>query len=281
MDTILRLMQPAIAADLGVTVVVENRAGASGAIGTAALARAPADGSTWGLVFDSHVINPALMPDLGFDPVRDLVAVMLVATAPMVIATPQERPWGDLPALLAAARARPETITYGTVGVGSLAHLCMTLLQERTGARLVHVPYRGGGPMSAAAAAGEIDLAVSSPAGGIRGLLRSRLRILAQTGAERSPQFPEVPTLAEAGVTGIDARAFWAMMGRAGVPAEAIARFHAACRQALAQAETRERMASGLAVDVIGSSPEECDAFLRRQAAVWAEVIRTNAIRLQ
>ncbi|WP_186374311.1 tripartite tricarboxylate transporter substrate-binding protein [Roseomonas gilardii] len=144
---------------------MENRGGAGGAIGTAAAARAAPDGQTFLLVFDSHVVNPALMPNPGYDARQDFAPVMLLGSAPMLLATPKARPWQNLSELLAAAQAKPDTLTYGTIGSGSLAHLTMTLLQERMGVRLVHVPYRGGGPLSTAAASGEVDLVVATNAG--------------------------------------------------------------------------------------------------------------------
>ena len=188
-DTISRLLQPTLSAELGVPVVIENRPGASGAIGTAALARSPADGQTWAMVFDTHAVNPALIPNLGFDTKRDLSTVMLLGTSPMLITTHNSRPWRNLQDVVAAAKARPDTLTYGSIGNGSLAHLTMSLMQQRGEFRVVHVPYRGGGPMSAAAAAGELDMPMATNAG-LGGQVGVTLRPLAQTGGRRSPLFP-------------------------------------------------------------------------------------------
>jgi tripartite-type tricarboxylate transporter receptor subunit TctC len=261
-----------------VPVVIENRPGASGAIGTAALARAPADGNTWAMVFDTHAVNPALIPTLGFDTKRDLAPVMLVGTAPMLITTHNSRPWRTLPEVIAAAKARPDTLTYGSIGNGSLAHLTMSLMQTAGGFRVVHVPYRGGGPMSAAAAAGELDMPMATNAG-LGGQVNVTLRPLAQTGARRSALFPDLPTVAESGVPGIDALAWWAVIGRAGVPAPVQARFHAALAKALAVPEVRARLSGPLGVDVVGSSPEAFGSFLDAQMDTWARVVRDHNIR--
>ncbi|BDG72733.1 tripartite tricarboxylate transporter substrate binding protein [Roseomonas fluvialis] len=277
-DTISRLLQPHLSADLGVPVVIENRPGASGAIGTAALARAPADGNTWAMVFDTHAVNPALISTLGFDTKRDLVPVMLVGTAPMLITTHNSRPWRTLSEVIAAAKARPDTLTYGSIGNGSLAHLTMSLMQTAGDFRVVHVPYRGGGPMSAAAAAGELDMPMATNAG-LGGQVNVTLRPLAQTGARRSALFPDLPTVAESGVPGIDALAWWAVIGRAGVPAPVVARFHAALTKALAVPEVRARLSGPLGVDVVGSSPEAFGTFLDAQMDTWTRVVRDHNIR--
>jgi tripartite-type tricarboxylate transporter receptor subunit TctC len=230
------------------------------------------------LVFDSHTTVNALNPDAGFDALRDFVPVMLVATAPMVVATPMARPWQALGAVLAAARARPETISYGTVGNGSLAHLVMEEVQRIAGVKLVHVPYRGGGPLSAAAIAGEIDLAVASRAG-LGGQLGTRLRGLAQSGAARSAGLPELPTLAEAGVPGVAAEAFWGMLGPAGTPTALVERMHAALAATLAEPETRRRLIEGQGVDLVGSSPAAFGGFLAAQTAQWSALIKARGIK--
>ncbi|MBK1662509.1 tripartite tricarboxylate transporter substrate binding protein [Paracraurococcus ruber] len=279
-DTIARLLVPSLQATLGVPVVVENRSGAAGALGTQVVARAAPDGQTWVLVFDSHATVNALNPQAGFDARRDFAPVILVATAPMLVTTPMGRPWRSLAEVLAAARARPDTITYGTVGAGSLAHLTMEVLQQKTGLRLVHVPYRGGGPLATAAAAGEVDLAVASPAG-LGGQVGTRLRALAQTGAARSKIQPEIPTLAEAGLDGLAAEAFWGLLGPAGVPAPVLARMHAATATALAGPETRRKLEEGQGVDIVASSPEGFASFLDRQMAEWGRVVRERGIKVE
>jgi tripartite-type tricarboxylate transporter receptor subunit TctC len=277
-DTFARLLAPTLSQILGVPVLVENRSGASGALGTAAIARAAPDGQSWLLCFDTHATMRALTPDLGFDPRRDFTPVMLVATAPMLLTTPNDRPFQGLPDVLAAARARPERITYGTIGIGSLAHLTMEVLQTRAGVRLIHVPYRGGSPLATAAAAGEVDLAIASPIG-LGGQVGVRLRPLAQSGARRSGALPDLPTFAEGGVPDVAASAFWGVLGPAGVPEPILRRFHAALLEGLRDPTLRRRLVEGQGVDVVGSSPEEFGAFLDAQIALWGAVIREKDIR--
>lgn len=230
-------------------VVVENRAGASGALGTAAAARAAPDGNTWVLVFDTHAVNPALIPTIGFDTQRDLTPLLLFGTAPMVLTAHRTRPYRSVAQVVEAAKARPETVTYGTIGNGSLAHLTMALAQRAGGFSLVHVPYRGGGPLAVAAVAGEVDLPIATrPAIGVH-IDSGALVPLAQTGATRSPSMPDIPTLAESGIPGIDARAFWGFLGPANLPAAVKQRMEAAIRGALDVPEIRSRVL-GLGIDL-------------------------------
>ena len=277
-DTLARLLQPSLQATLGVPVVVENRSGAAGALGTAAVARAAPDGQTWLLAFDSHATMRALNPGIGFDPRADFTPVMLIATAPMLLTTPMARPWQSLAEVVTAAKARPDAVTYGTVGAGSLAHLTMETLQQAGGFRLVHVPYRGGGPLATAAAAGEVDLAIASRAG-LGGQVGVRLRPLAQSGARRSPALPDLPTFAESGFPGVAAEAFWAMLGPARVPEPVVARFNAALAAALAEPVVRQRLAEGQGMDIRASSPAEFAAFLDDQVERWSRLIQERGIR--
>lgn len=274
-DLICRLLQTPLQQSLGVPVVVENRPGASGALGTASVARAAPDGQSFVLVFDTHVVNPALNPTLGFT-AKDLRAVMLVATAPMLVATATAKPWATLEAVIAQAKRAPESVSYGTVGIGSLAHLTMERLQDATGCRMVHVPYRGGGPMSAAASSGEVDLAVASVVG-LGGQVGTTLRALAQTGEARSPLRPGIPTLIESDVAGVSARAFWGLLAPAGVPDAVIGRFHAALQEALRQPALRQPLESQ-GVDVVASTPEAFETFLAEQAEIWTAVVREKRI---
>ena len=277
-DTFARLLAPTLQTLLGAPVVVENRTGAGGTLGTAAVARAAPDGQSWLLCFDTHATMRALTPDLGFDPRRDFAPVMLLATAPMLLTTPNDRPFRSLGDVIAAARARPEAVTYGTIGIGSLAHLTMEVLQGRAGVRLVHVPYRGGSPLATAAAAGEIDLAIASPIG-LGGQVGVRLRPLAQSGAVRTGALPDLPTFIEAGVAGVAANAFWGVLGPAAVPGSILARFHAALVEGLREPGLRRRLIEGQGVDVVGSTPEEFGAFLDAQIELWGNVIREAGIR--
>ena len=277
-DAMARILQPRLQAEFGVPIVVENRGGASGSLGTAQVARAAPDGNTWLIVFDTHAVNPALIPNIGFDTQRDLTPLLLFGTAPMVLTAHRTRPYRSLAQVLEAAKARPETITYGSIGNGSLAHLTMELAQRAGGFRLVHVPYRGGGPLAVAAAAGEVDLPIATrPAIGVH-VDAGTLIPLAQTGATRSPSMPDIPTLAEAGIPGIDARAFWGFLGPANLPPAIKQRMEAAVRKALDIPEVRERVIA-LGIDLDPKGEDVFGPFVARQMDTWARVVRENNIR--
>jgi tripartite-type tricarboxylate transporter receptor subunit TctC len=277
-DALSRMLQPHLSAELGVPVVVENRAGASGALGTAVVARAAPDGNTWVLVFDTHAVNPALIPTLGFDTQRDLTPLLLFGTAPMVLTAHRTRPLRSVAQVVDAARARPDTVTYGTIGNGSLAHLTMALAQRSGGFTLVHVPYRGGGPLAVAAVAGEVDLPIATrPAIGVH-IDSGALVPIAQTGATRSPSMPDVPTLADSGIAGIDARAFWGFLGPANLPGPVKQRMEAALRKALDIPDLRARVL-GLGIDLDPQGEAVFGPFVARQMETWARVVRENNIR--
>lgn len=277
-DAMARLLQPRLQAELGQPIVVENRGGASGSLGAAAVARSAPDGNTWLLVFDTHAVNQALIPNMGFDTLRDLTHVMLFGTAPMVFTAHRSRPWRDMRAAIAAAKARPDTLTYGTIGNGSIAHLSMMLAQKAGDFTMVHVPYRGGGPLAIAAVAGEVDFPFATrPALGTP-IENGAVFPLAQTGARRSPTMPDVPTFQESGMPGIDTHAFWGFLGPANLPAPIVRRMDAALRGALAVPEVRDRVI-GLGIDL---DPQDGPAFARfvaQQMELWARVIRENNIR--
>ena len=277
-DAMARLLQPRLSQEFGVPVVVENRGGASGSLGTAQVARAAPDGNTWLIVFDTHAVNQALIPNIGFDTQRDLTPLLLFGTAPMVLTAHRTRPYRSLAQVVEAAKARPETVTYGSIGNGSLAHLTMELAQRAGGFRLVHVPYRGGGPLATAAVAGEVDLPIATrPAIGVH-IDSGALIPLAQTGAARSPSMPDIPTLAEAGIPGIDARAFWGFLGPANLPAPIKQRMEAAVRKALEIPEVRQRVI-GLGIDLDPQGEAVFGPFVARQMEVWGRVVRENNIR--
>ena len=277
-DALARLLQPHLQADLGVSIIVENRGGASGSLGTAQVARAAPDGNTWLIVFDTHAVNPSLIPNMGFDTERDLTSLLLFGTAPMVMTVHRTRPYRSFAEVVAAAKARPDTITYGTIGNGSLAHLTMELVQRAGGFKLVHVPYRGGGPLAIAAAAGEVDLPVATrPALGVH-IDAGTLVSLAQTSATRSPNIPDVPSLTELGITGIDSRAFWGFLGPARLPEAIKARMEAAIRRALEVPELRQRIL-GLGIDLNPQGEAAFMPFLSTQIATWGRVVRENNIR--
>jgi tripartite-type tricarboxylate transporter receptor subunit TctC len=280
-DVMARLAQPGLQQRLGATIIIENRSGASGSAGAALAAKSPPDGNTWLLVFDTHAVNPSLLPGLPFDTEKDFDPVTLIGTAPYLVATHPSRPYRTLAEVIAAAKARPKTISYGSVGSGSIGHLAMVLLGKLAGIELVHVPYRGGGPVVNDAVAGHIDLVNGSAALLTPQVSAGRLRPVFQTGSRRLPGHPDVPTVGEGGYPGAQAIAWWAAFAPAGTPKPIIERFRAALVESLREERAAKQLSESQQMTLVFSSPEELRKFSSEQARHWGAVIRENNIKAE
>lgn len=279
-DAIARLVQAGLQERLGQPIVVENRAGASGSTGAAVAAKAAPDGNTWLFVFDTHGVNPALLT-LPFDTQKDLDPVVLIGTAPNVVAAHPSRPYATFADLVAAAKAKPDTVSYATVGAGSLAHLTMVRLAKEAGARFVHVPYRGGGPAINDAVAGHVDLICASSAITMPQIQGGRLKPLVQTGAVRSPSLPDVPTAAESGFKGFESNAWWGVFAPAGTPRPVQERFRADLTATLREERVSKQLGEAQGVSLTLGPPEELRRFLAEQMAIWGAVVRENGIKAE
>jgi tripartite-type tricarboxylate transporter receptor subunit TctC len=277
-DQISRLLQPHLQQALGQPVVIDTRAGASGSIGTAAAAKAAPDGYTWVMVFDTHGVNPSLIPNLPFDTLKDLQPVMLVGTGAMVLTTHSSQPYKTFPELVAAAKSRAGAVNYGTIGSGSLAHLAMVSMGQQIKVDWTHVPYKGGGPLASDAIAGHVPVSLATYALFAPHIASGRLRPLAVTSPKRIPQLPDVPSVTEHGLPGFAAEAYWGWLGPAGVPADIVRRMNAALATALQQAPVRERLAQ-MGVQVAASSPDQFGSFLRNEVERWSKVVKEHNIR--
>ena len=262
---------------LGQSVVVDNKGGASGAIGTAAVAQSAPDGYTFAVVFDTHGVNPSLIPNMPFDTRKDLAPVILLGTAPMVIATPAASEYKTFGDVVAAARAK-KNVSFGTVGSGSLGHLAMALLGKNGGLALTHVPYKGGGPLMQDAVAGHVPLSIASVFVSKPHIDSKRLRPLAVTTSRRSPELPEVPTVAESGFPAFDAPAWWGVLASARVPPEIVRRMNEEIDKALKVPEIAQKL-GGQGITIMGGSPEAATAFIDRQIETWAVVVKENNIK--
>lgn len=278
-DPLARLLGVRLADSLGQPFIIENKTGASGAIGTAFVAKSPPDGYTYAVVFDTHAVNPALNPDLQFDTVKDLAPVMLVGTAPMVIVTQTGKPYKTIDDVIRAAKARPEALSIGSVGNGSLGHLAMILVQQSGGFRLTHVPYKGGGPMMQDAIGGQIELGIASVAAVAANVKGGKLRAVVTTGDARTPVLPDVPTLAEQGFPGFSAFAWWGIFAPAGTPKPILDRLHAELVKALNQPDLRKQLTETLGMDLAVSTPEALQKFLVGEIGRWGKVVKDNNVR--
>jgi len=276
-DPIARMVQPGLQQRLGSTIIIENKPGASGSIGAAVVAKSPPDGSNWLFVFDTHAINPFLQ-NLSFDTEKDLEPVLLIGTAPNVVATHPERPFKTFADVIAAAKAKPEGITYGSIGSGSLGHLTMVLLSQRAGVKMVHVPYRGGGPLMNDALAGHIDVAIGSAALVTPQVSGGKLRALAQTSAKRVPGLADVPTVIESGFAGFESYAWWGSFTAGRTPREVVERFSNALAETLREPEIKKRIEAMQITLEIGG-PDVQRKFLAEQMKLWGPVVKEHNIK--
>lgn len=278
-DAIMRMIQPTLQQRLGATIIIENRPGASGSVGTAAVAKAPPDGSTWLTVFDNHAANPFVLPPLPYDTERDLDPVLFIGTAPYLLSTGPMKPFRTLDDIIAAAKAKPNGISYGSVGSGSIGHLAMVLLTKQAGIGLVHVPYRGGGPAMNDAIAGHVDLVIGSTALQVPHVQAGKVRAVVQTGKSRAASLPDVPTVAESGFPGFEAHAWWGVFAPAGTPKPIVERFGAEMAACLREERVARQLSETQQVTLVLGGPETLRNFLAEQMRIWGAVVRENNIK--
>jgi len=278
-DAVARLAAGGLQARLGVPIVVENRSGAAGSLGTDAVAKARPDGQTWLLTFDSHATLPALLGNLPFNLTRDLDPVMLIGGAPYVVATQAAKPYRNIRDVLAAARARPDAVSYGSTGNGTNGHLAMILMTDRAGVKMTHLPYRGGGLAVNDAVAGHIDCMIGSAALIAPHIAGGTLRPLLQLGPRRLPGLPDTATVAESGLPPLEAVAWWGVFAPAGTPAPVVARFHAALVETFNDERIRGVMENTQAASLVLGTPDGLRMFLDEQIGIWGQVVRDNRVR--
>ncbi|HEY4249675.1 MAG TPA: tripartite tricarboxylate transporter substrate binding protein [Roseomonas sp.] len=273
-DITTRTLAPKLQALLGQSIVVENRPGGAGNIASEATVIAPPDGATVMMgTIGSLVMNP-IMTRLNFDMMTDLTPIGRSVEVLNVVVVPVDRPWRDLRSLIMAAQAQPETLTYGTSGVGSGGHLAGALLDHRAGIRTVHVPYRGGGQLITDIVSGKVDYSVATAATVMPFIETGRLRALAVPGAQRIAMLPEVPTVAEAAdLPGYAIPNWYALMGPRALPQPIVARWSDALNEALRDPETAARLAQH-GLEPAPSSPAELLRFMREETERWTPILR-------
>jgi tripartite-type tricarboxylate transporter receptor subunit TctC len=277
-DILARLIAPRMSESLGVPVIVDNRAGGGAAIGAEAVAKAPPDGYTLLLTPNALAIMPSLQRSLGFDPVRDLAPLTLLASTDLVLVASSRLQAGTLAEMVAVAKAKPGSLNYGSTGVANPLHLSMEMLKVAAGIDIVPIPYKGDAPLGSALLAGEVDLAVLTVAAAQPGIRARWLRPLGLTGAVRSASLPEVPTLAEQGFAGFDTGSWQGLFVPTGTPSEAMQRLHRAAIAAIEPAEVRERLRS-LGQTPVGSTPEAFATRFRADVARFATIVQQAGIK--
>jgi tripartite-type tricarboxylate transporter receptor subunit TctC len=276
-DVIARRVQPLLERNLKTTIVIENRAGASGAIGTQAAVTSAPDGATFVLVFDTHGANPSLLANLPFDTLKDLAPIMLIGTSPMVITAHPTTVYRSFADVISAAKAKSGVVAYGTIGAGSLAHLAMSQIGNALDVTMTHVPYKGGGPLVTDAIGGHVPVAIASIALFSPHVKAGKLTALAVTSAKRASQLPDTPTVSELRIPGFDAEAWWGLLAPAKTPPEIIAAMHAAMIDALQDPLVKQGL-SEQGIDYRLSSPEAFGRFVESEITRWARVVKDNNI---
>jgi len=278
-DPLARLAGAKLGDALKQQFIVENKPGAGGSVGAAYAAKAPADGYTFLFVFDSQAVNPALIANLPFDTVRDFDPVMLVGTAPYAFATQAAKPWRSFADVVAASKAKPESVSVGSIGNGTLGHLLLVMAQQQAGIKLTHAPYRGGGPMTQDMLGGQIELGVGSVALLAPQVRGGKMRAIAVAGETRSAAMPEVPTLIEQGFPGLTAHAWWGIFAPAGTPKPILDKFHVELVKVFSQPDVRKTLTESLGMDLVVSSQEQLQKWLAAEMQRWGKVVRDNNIR--
>jgi len=276
-DQVARIIAQPLSQQLGQSVIVENKGGASGVIGTASVVQAPADGYTFAVVFDTHGVNPSLNPSMPYDSKKDLVPLVLVGTSPMVLATHVNSEYKSFADVLNAAKAK-KNVSFGSIGNGSLGHLAMSLLGKSANVEWTHVPYKGGGPLMSDAVAGHVPLSIGTVFLTKPHIDNQRMRPLVVTTTKRAADLPNVPTVAESGYPGFDAPAWWAVLASSKTPPEIVKRMNDELNKVLKNPEVAKKL-DAQGIDIGGGSVEQASAFIDKQITTWAKVVKDNNIK--
>ena len=280
-DVIGRIIAQDMSETLGQPVLVENKTGANSLVATEYVAHSEHDGYTLLFTSLSHIVNYLIMPDVKYHPLKDFAPISNGALLPMLVVTSASSPLSNIQDVITAAREKPGSVLYGSAGVGGSAHLAAAMLSTVTGTQMTHVPYRGNAPALNEVMAGRLTFMFYPVIGVAEYVAAGRLKILAVGTPERSPDFPDVPTLAESGLKGFEKTAPWVgMLAPAGTPPSVIKKLSDAVRASLAKPETiaRVRKLGGIPV---GDTSEEFTRYLEGDMARWSEVIKASGIKME
>ena len=278
-DAVGRVIAPRLSERLGQPVVIDNRAGAGGAIGGDAVAKSPADGYTLLLDASNHAQNPALRSKMPFDTLRDLAPVSLLVKVPNVLVVTPSTPYRSVKDLLAQAKAKPGEINFASSGNGSAQHLAGELFQAMGGVQLTHVAYKGGGPALTDVMAGQVPVFFASLASSLPYIQAEKLRAIAVTGKSRSPVLPQLPTVAESGLPGYEVYEWNAILVPRGTPTPVVERLATELAAVLQEPEVKSRL-QAMGAEVIGAGPAELERFRRAEIQKWTKLAKDNRISL-
>ena len=279
-DGPMRLIAQHLSQRLGQPVVVENKPGAGATIGTDVVAKAAPDGYTLLLASQTNAISATLYSNLPFDPIEDFTPVALIGREPGVVVVNPAVPVTSLQQLIAYVKERPGQIDYASSGNGSGQHLFAALLASRTGMKMNHVPYRGSGQATTDLLGGVVAMSIPGTAGMVGHIKAGKLRALAVTGAGRSPQLPDVPTVMEAGVPDYEAYVWMGLLAPKGTPPAIVERLNREVLAVLVQEDVKKYMATA-GIEIVGSTPAEFGTFFRHEKNLWAKVIRDTGAKIE
>ncbi len=278
-DIPARLIAPKLTEALGQPVVIENRAGAGGIIGVEMVAKAAPDGYTLLMATNADfAMTPYIYPKLPYDPFKAFTPISVVVESPMLLVVPASSPYNTLADIIAAAKAKPGTVSYSTAGTGSTSHVLTEMLASDVGVQLLHVPYKGGAPAAAAIATGEVAMGLHNLGSSLNYVKGGKAKSIAVTSAKRHPSFPEWPTASEAGVPGYNATIWIGMAAPAGTPIEIVNRMSTEVARAVRSPDLRERF-TAIGNDPLGTTPEEAAARIKQESARYSVVIKQANIR--
>lgn len=275
-DILARIVGQGLSGELGQPFIVDNRAGAGGNIGASLAAKAPADGYTLFMgTVGTHAINQALYKKMPFDPVKDFAPISRVATVPNLLVAHPSQPYKTVKELIAYAKANPGKVTYGSPGSGSSPHVSGELFKSMTGTELLHVPYKGSAPAMTDLLGGQISIMFDNLPSAIQHVRSGKLRPIAITTAKRSPELPDIPTIAEAGVPGYEAMSWFGMFAPAATPKPVLDQLNAALVKVLNQLDVKKKIAEQ-GGDVVAETPAQFAAFIQSESVKWGKVVKAS-----
>jgi len=279
-DVVFRILAPRLSESLGQSLLVDNRPGGGATIGMDLVAKSAPDGYTLGVANISFGANPSLLSKLPYDATRDFAPVSLVSIVTMVLAVHPSVPARSVKQFLALAKAKPDGMSYASAGNASATHLAFERFKHASGTKVLHVPYKGGGPAVISIVSGETMTLFATIPSAIQHFQSGRLVPLGVSSAKRNPALPNLPTVAESGVPGYEAIEWQGVVVPAGTPGPVVGRLHQAFAKSVTLPEMKERLAA-IGADAAGSTPDELAAFIRSELAGWAKVIKESGIRIE
>lgn len=275
-DILARIVGQALGQELGENIIIENKPGAGGNIGAQQAARSKADGYTLFMgTVGTHAINQALYKKLPYDPIKDFAPLSRVATVPNLLVAHPSRPYKTVQEMIAYAKAHPGDVTYGSPGSGASPHVSGALFQSMTGAEITHIPYKGSAPAVSDLLGNQIAVMFDNMPSAIQHVRSGKLRPIAVTTAKRSPELPDVPTIAEAGVPGYEATSWFGLWAPAATPAPVLEKLHTSLAKVLKDPAVVKKIADQ-GGEVVIDTPAQFEAFIQSEAAKWGKVVKDS-----